>query len=132
MHISCQIRLSELQARWFASNLAGHTQLPPRRVMEQQIEKDRVARESRFYGSPRHSLEIDYHTYMSQIAEYLGVLPNLKWLCVFDPRLAYYLTFGMYSTYQFRLQGRHKWEGARKAILELDSRIDGALQTVRE
>lgn len=121
---------AELQSRWFAALMAGHLKLPPKTEMKRVIAEDRRLRDSLFYGTPRHSLEVHYIPYTETIAEYLGVKPNLLKYALLDPQLFYHLVFGMYATYQFRLEGRHKWPGARDAILNIDKRIDATLQTV--
>ena len=65
---------------------------------------------------------------MEEIAQVLGCKPNLVKYALTDPRLWYHLVFGLYTVYQFRLEGEHRWSGARDAIIHTNDRIAAALQ----
>lgn len=120
---------AELQTRWFAALMSGRIKLPSREEMKRVIAKDRQFYRSFFYESPRHNLEIFYNPYLEEIAETLGCKPNLLKYALTDPKLFYQLIFGLYTVYQFRLEGRHSWPGARDAILRTNERIASALRS---
>lgn len=119
---------SEIQSRWYAALMAGHLKLPSREEMKEIIAKDKEFIESIFYKSPRHSLEILYHPYVDTIASYMGCKPNLLKYALKDPVLAYHMFFDILTTYQFRLEGRHKWSGARDALLKTNERVAKGLE----
>ena len=112
-----------MQARWFAALNANRIKLPPQEEIAAKIKADLEFR-ARMYKTTRHGLEANYMPYMTTIAGYLGCAPSLKWYAITDPRLFYQLIFGVFSTYQFRLVGRHSWPDARQAILDIDKRVD--------
>lgn len=112
-----------MQARWFAALNTGRVSWPSRREIEAKLVELDTFRKS-MYQTTRHGLEVNYMPYMQSIAHYLNVAPNLAWYAVTDPKLFYQLIFGPFTTYQFRLQGPHKWAGARDAILNVAARID--------
>lgn len=119
---------AEMQARWYASLMADRIKLPSRDKMNEVIKVDKEFYKRAFYDSPRHSLEILYIPYMEELADYIGCKPNLLKYALTDPVLFYHLIFGLFSAYQFRLEGRHKWSGARDAILQLNDRVAKGLQ----
>jgi cation diffusion facilitator CzcD-associated flavoprotein CzcO len=59
--------VAEAQAAWVADHLTGHYRLPSREVMLAQIAAERRARERQFVASPRHTMEIDFYTYLRQL-----------------------------------------------------------------
>lgn len=67
--------------------------------------------------SQRHTIQVDYLEYMDELAELLGVKPNLSSLFLSDPKLAFNVYFGPCTPYQYRLSGPGKWVKARTAIL---------------
>lgn len=69
------------------------------------------------YSCPnKASLEVNYITYLDSIAQEVGARPNLLWLFLTDPGLAFRVLFGPCTPYQFRLCGPGLWDGARQAI----------------
>ena len=46
-----------------------------------------------------------------------------------DPKLALACFFGIWSPYQYRLQGPGQWSGARQAILTITERVLAPFQT---
>lgn len=68
---------------------------------------------------------------MEEIAELVGVKPNLLSLAFTDPRLALQLLLGPCTPVQYRLQGPGKWAGARQTILTTEDRIRKPLMTRR-
>ncbi|MEQ2211237.1 hypothetical protein XENOCAPTIV_012883 [Xenoophorus captivus] len=62
-------------------------------------------------------LQVDFVSYMDDIAAEVGVRPSLPWLFFTDYQLFKHVLWGPVTAYQYRLMGAGKWEGARKAIL---------------
>lgn len=79
--------------------------------------------------SQRHTIQGDYVDTMEEIADLVGVRPNLLSLAFTDPKLALRLLLGPCTPVQYRLQGRGKWTGARQAILTTEDRIRKPLMT---
>ena len=61
------IPLVEIQARWIASVLAGKTALPARATMEEEIRAHNAQLASRYVGSARYTLEVDFGDYARQL-----------------------------------------------------------------
>jgi dimethylaniline monooxygenase (N-oxide forming) len=120
---------SEMQSRWFAALMSGKVRLPSKDEMKAVIAREKAFYREQFYESPRHSLEIFYIPYLEEIARTLGCMPNLWQYALTDPKLWYHLVFGLYTTYQFRLVGDHRWPGARDAIIHTNDRIEAALKS---
>lgn len=66
---------------------------------------------------------------MEEIADLVGVRPNLLLLAFTDPKLALQLLLGPCTPVQYRLQGPGKWAGARETILTTEDRIRKPLMT---
>lgn len=66
---------------------------------------------------------------MDELADLVGVRPNLLSLAFTDPKLAIQLFWGPCTPIQYRLQGPGKWDGARKAILTTEDRVRKPLMT---
>lgn len=66
---------------------------------------------------------------MDEIAELIGVRPNLLRLLLTDPRLGVNVMFGPCTPYQYRLRGPGKWARARWAILTQWERVSHPMQT---
>jgi dimethylaniline monooxygenase (N-oxide forming) len=58
--------LAEAQAAWVARLVRGAPP-PPREVMRASIERDRVALESRYVESRRHTIQVDYWPYLNEM-----------------------------------------------------------------
>jgi cation diffusion facilitator CzcD-associated flavoprotein CzcO len=56
--------IAEAQARWVADTIAGTYRLPARERMVAQITRERETRQRQFVASPRHTMEIDFYTYL--------------------------------------------------------------------
>ncbi|MBT9524037.1 MAG: NAD(P)-binding domain-containing protein [Rhizobacter sp.] len=61
------IPLVEVQARWVASVLAGHTELPDEGTMEAEIARHHRHQADRYVGSARYTLEVDFRDYAKQL-----------------------------------------------------------------
>ncbi|XP_074603122.1 flavin-containing monooxygenase 5-like [Brevipalpus obovatus] len=123
------IPISEIQSRWFAQLMKGTSKLPSVDAMMKDIENKRKEMERRYFKGPRHTMQIDWVTFMDEIASQYGAKPNLWKYFFIDPVFWYKLFFGPCLPYQYRLKGPHAWDGAREAIMNLEERIDAAFRT---
>lgn len=114
---------SEIQSRWFAGLMSGWIRLPDRETMRADVQKEKEFYRQAFYESPRHTIQLIYMPYMDEIAGLVGCRPNLMKYLITDPVLWFHLVFDVFSTYQFRLQGPHAWDGARDAVVNTNNRI---------
>ncbi|NXA34151.1 FMO5 monooxygenase, partial [Eudromia elegans] len=115
--------VAELQCRWATRVFKGLCRLPPRHIMEAEVQRRKEAMAKRYVRSPRHTIQVDYIPYMDELAEQLGVRPRLLSLFLSDPRLAAEVLLGPCTPYQYRLRGPGRWDGARNAILTQRQRI---------
>ncbi|KAJ8388455.1 hypothetical protein AAFF_G00133310 [Aldrovandia affinis] len=119
----------EMQARWATRVFAGLNQLPPKNTMLKMIETER-RRFIKSYPSPKHAaLQIDYITYLDELARQVGVRPNFLDLLLRDPRLGLSVLLGPCTPYQYRLCGPGQWAGARQAILTQWERVAQPFKT---
>jgi hypothetical protein len=56
--------LAEAQAGWVAAMLAGKASRPSRQKMVAQIDRDRKAREKNFVRTRRHTMEVEFFSYL--------------------------------------------------------------------
>ncbi|RWS20600.1 dimethylaniline monooxygenase [N-oxide-forming] 5-like protein [Leptotrombidium deliense] len=122
------IPMFEMQARWFAKVISGKVKLPSKVKMLKSIEHAKKVRKATFYNSLRHTLEVNWISYMDEIASFIGVKPNLWKYLLTDRSLCYALIFGPSLPYQYRLEGPNKWTGAREAILGFYDRLKAPLK----
>ncbi|KAL3189356.1 hypothetical protein MRX96_002673 [Rhipicephalus microplus] len=127
--IGALLPISELQSRWAARVFAGKVALPSAKDMWRQVNEYQERCRQRYYQEPRHTLQVDWIDYLDELANEIGVKPNLARLALKDPQLAYRLLVGPSLSYQYRLQGPHTWPGARDAILGYEQRVRSALCT---
>uniref|UniRef100_UPI0037E91EB2 flavin-containing monooxygenase 5-like isoform X1 n=2 Tax=Semicossyphus pulcher TaxID=241346 RepID=UPI0037E91EB2 len=121
--------ISEMQARWASRVFKGCTELPSEAAMIKDIQckKDSMAR--RYVSSQRHTIQVDYISYMDEVAEQVGVRPSIPRLLLTDPRVGLNVLLGPCTPYQYRLRGPGKWAGARQAILTQWERVARPMQT---
>lgn len=55
--------LSELQSKWIANLVQKKSVLPSTETMYKEIEKEDKQRNSRYFESKRHTMQVDYHPY---------------------------------------------------------------------
>ncbi|CAD5227000.1 unnamed protein product [Bursaphelenchus xylophilus] len=115
--------ISEQQCRLFFHSLTGQTKLPDLEGMREDIERRKKIMEQRYVNSRRHTIQVDYEAYMDELADLMDCKPNFLKLSFIDPRLALKIFFGPNLPYVYRLNGIHKWSGARQAIFECDERV---------
>ncbi|CAN8218078.1 unnamed protein product [Coccothraustes coccothraustes] len=106
---------SEMQARWVTGVFAGWNKLPPPSRMMAEVSKRKPAVKRK--PSERENLKMSFISYVDDIAACAGVKPSVPRLLLTDPRLGLAIFFGPCSPYQYRLEGRGSWSGARAAVL---------------
>ncbi|XP_042534188.1 flavin-containing monooxygenase 5-like [Dipodomys spectabilis] len=121
--------IAELQARWATQVFKGLKKLPPKSEMMAEIIKAQEEMAKRYVDSQRHTIQGDYIDTMEEMAECVGVRPDLWSLACTDPRLALKVLFGPCTPVQYRLQGPGKWDRARETILTTDDRVRKPLMT---
>lgn len=121
--------IAEMHSRWYALIMSGKVRLPAQEKMNRDIEKKHKYLESRYYGGPRNTLQVDWINYMDELAEQIGCKPNVSKYFFKDFSLWWHLVSGPCFPYQYRLVGPHKWEEAREAILTANQRIKAPLLT---
>ena len=85
----------------------------------------------RFVDSPRHGVQVEWIPYLDELAQEIGCRVDFWNLFWKDITLWRRLVFGPSLPYQYRLEGRHAWSGAREAILGARERIECPLQVTR-
>ncbi|XP_035221543.1 dimethylaniline monooxygenase [N-oxide-forming] 2-like [Stegodyphus dumicola] len=115
--------LGEMQCRWAAYMFAGKGKLPSEEIMFEDIRRRHKLNEQRYAPSDRMTLRVDYTQYLDEIASQFDVKPNLFKIFFTDFPLFCKLVFGPSVPYQYRLEGPHKWDGAREAIMKCEERI---------
>nr|XP_044994148.1 flavin-containing monooxygenase 5 [Jaculus jaculus] len=121
--------IAELQGRWVTQVFKGLKTLPSQSEMMAEINKTQEEMAKRYVDSQRHTIQGDYVDTMEELADLVGVKPNLLSLAFTDPKLAFQLLFGPCTPVHYRLQGPGKWDGARKTILTTQDRIHKPLMT---
>ncbi|KAJ8388457.1 hypothetical protein AAFF_G00133330 [Aldrovandia affinis] len=121
--------ISEMQARWATRVFKGSNKLPPMDTMLKDIKRMSEKMAKRYATSQRHTIQVDYLTYMDDLAQQVGVRPNFLGLLLRDPRLGLSVLLGPCTPYQYRLCGPGQWAGARQAILTQWERIAKPMKT---
>ncbi|KAM3619277.1 uncharacterized protein V6R79_005457 [Siganus canaliculatus] len=107
---------AEMQARWVARVMKGYNKLPSNPEMIKAVERDTKEMEKNYIVSKLAPLQVDFVSYMDELAGEIGVRPSLLWLFFTDYPLFKRVLWGPVTAYQYRLMGPGKWEGARRAI----------------
>ncbi|GFT87469.1 dimethylaniline monooxygenase 5 [Nephila pilipes] len=115
--------LGEIQCRWVAQVFSGKVKLPNKDIMMKDIINRHKENVKRYRPGEKISVRVDYVPYMDDIASQFGAKPNLLKMLITDPKLFQACFFGPCLSYQYRLQGPHKWREARKAILTAKERM---------
>ncbi|XP_012935516.1 flavin-containing monooxygenase 5 [Aplysia californica] len=121
--------IAELQGRVAVRVFKGLCQLPSREEMWESIKARQARMGARYVKSKRHTIQVDLIPFCDELADMIGVKPNLAKLWLTDPVLAREVFFGPSTPYQYRLQGPCKWSGARETILTQMDRVRQPLQT---
>ncbi|XP_069104183.1 flavin-containing monooxygenase 5-like isoform X2 [Argopecten irradians] len=106
------LSMSETQSRWFAELCKGKVKLPSKSDMFDSMKSEKESVSSRYYHSPRHTLQKDPVIYNDEIAGFIGAKPTF----LQNPRLFWHLLWSSCGSYQWRLQGPHAWSGATEAV----------------
>ncbi|XP_064482609.1 flavin-containing monooxygenase 5-like [Ornithodoros turicata] len=116
--------VAEMQARFAVAVFTGKLSVPDTRSMLVEI-----SQRTRRIGvkSDRYATQVRWIEYMDDLASSIGVRPNLARMAVKDPTLFLQCFTGPCLPYQFRLEGPHRWEGAREAIMTYEERVASAL-----
>ncbi|XP_075729282.1 flavin-containing monooxygenase 5-like [Rhipicephalus microplus] len=114
--------VAEMQSRWFAELLFNKRSLPSEETMLEEILNKRESMRHRYVTSPRHTIQEDWVHYMDELASQIGARPRILKYFFSDNKL-FRALLGPCVPYQFRLEGPHKWSGARQAILESRRRV---------
>ncbi|KAF7642059.1 hypothetical protein LDENG_00265410 [Lucifuga dentata] len=121
--------ISEMQARWATRIFKGCNKLPSMDDMLRDIHCKQEAMAKRYVTSQKHTIQVNFITYMDEIAKLVGVRPNFLRLLLTDPKLGLSVLLGPCTPYQYRLRGPGKWAGARHAILTQWERVAQPMQT---
>ncbi len=60
--------LAEAQGQWIAAYLRGEYELPPQAEMNAEIARERATMRKRYVASKRHTMQVDFDTYLVQLA----------------------------------------------------------------
>jgi hypothetical protein len=63
--------LSEVQSKWIARIIKGEISLPNQQKMEDLIEKETKKIQNRYTKRARHTLQVDFHSYKSDLEKNL-------------------------------------------------------------
>ncbi|XP_008275666.1 dimethylaniline monooxygenase [N-oxide-forming] 5-like [Stegastes partitus] len=121
--------ISEMQARWATRVFKGCIKLPSAAAMLKDIQYKQDTMAKRYVTSQRHTIQVDYVAYMDEVAELVGVRPNILRMLLTDPRVGLNVMFGPCTPFQYRLRGPGKWAGARQTILTQWERVTRPMQT---
>uniref|UniRef100_A0AC35U479 Flavin-containing monooxygenase n=1 Tax=Rhabditophanes sp. KR3021 TaxID=114890 RepID=A0AC35U479_9BILA len=124
--------ISEMQARLFFENLAGTCHLPSKSEMDREIAFKKAEMAARYYGSRRHTIQVDYLRFMDEIADIVGCKPDISALLFSDYALFKKVLFGPNVPYVYRLNGNNKWNGAREAIMTVRGRVEYPTKSARD
>uniref|UniRef100_A0A672JIH9 Flavin-containing monooxygenase n=1 Tax=Salarias fasciatus TaxID=181472 RepID=A0A672JIH9_SALFA len=108
---------AEMQARWVT------------RVFKGNPWSTTSIRLSFYIVSKLTPLQVDFVSYMDELAGAIGVRPSLLWLFFTDYALFKKVLWGPVTAYQYRLMGPGKWAGARQAIFTQFERMNQPLKT---
>ncbi|XP_007480830.2 LOW QUALITY PROTEIN: dimethylaniline monooxygenase [N-oxide-forming] 4 [Monodelphis domestica] len=118
----------ELQGRWVTRVFKGLCKIPPtNQLMADATRKEDLVKRG-IIQDPRNE-KLDYIDFLDELARYIGAKPRILSLFLKDPRLGKEVFFGPCTSYQYRLTGPGKWDGARNAILTQWDRTLKPLQT---
>lgn len=120
--------ISELQARHFCHQFAGLAKFPSKDEMHRDIQAKREAVSTTYTKSRRHGYQVNLRLYTDELAEAIGCKPDWKHYFLYDWSFAKRLYFGPILSYRYRLNGPHKWYGAKDAIISVQSRVKKPFQ----
>lgn len=123
--IGAVMPVAEMQARWVAKVFSGSLTIPDSKAMRDAVDIEWQEHFKRFVPKERHTVEVEYVTYMDDLASIIGCKPDV-WAMVKGREilLAAQVLFGPAVPAQFRLCGPGAWEGAKDAIAEACGEFD--------
>lgn len=120
--------IAEIQSRWAARIFSGKQFLPSEKQMIADIEHKKMAMKRRYFDSIKHTIQVDYMSYMDEIAELIGCKPSLTHYLFKNPKFWMCLFMGPNAPYVYRLTGPNSWVGAESALRELPLRVKQPLK----
>ncbi|XP_033747610.1 dimethylaniline monooxygenase [N-oxide-forming] 5-like [Pecten maximus] len=127
--IGAVMPISEIQCRWYTRVIKGLCKLPTEAEMMADIARKRETVASGYYTAKRHTIQTFWIDYMDDVAEQIGVKPNLRRMVFEDPYLALNCVFGPCLPAQYRLEGPGKWNGAKSSILNAMNRYSASMRS---
>ncbi|KAF0554402.1 dimethylaniline monooxygenase N-oxide-forming 5-like [Gigaspora margarita] len=111
--------ITEMQTRYVTSLIKGFINpLPSPQDMNIAIRNYHNKLRRRYYLSARHTIQVDYLSYLDELSQELGCYPYpLEILKKFGFDIWKLNMFGLRTPIQYRLLGRQCWEGAKDAIM---------------
>jgi dimethylaniline monooxygenase (N-oxide forming) len=70
--------LAEVQSEWVADLIEGKASLPRPDVMRRVIRRENARRADRYYQAARHTIEVDFHSYLRVLKEERGRRPGRR------------------------------------------------------
>ncbi|KAI9091464.1 flavin monooxygenase-like protein [Phlyctochytrium arcticum] len=116
--IGAVMPVAEMQARYVSRVISGDIPLPPPKKLRDLIDMEWQLHAARYVPKERHTIEVEYVTYMDDLASQIGCKPDMWRLIVRNREivLALQLLFGPAVPSQYRLDGPGQWKGAKEAI----------------
>lgn len=121
--------ISELQCRLATRVFKGDVKMPSSSQMWEDIRAKEAAMAKRYTASQRHTIQVDFVQFMDELAELNGCKPDVVSLLKADFQLGLQVLCGPCTSYQYRLTGPGRWEGARQAIMTTMDRVRYPLAT---
>ncbi|KAH3798397.1 flavin-containing monooxygenase 5-like isoform X2 [Dreissena polymorpha] len=109
--------ICELQCRLATRVFKGDVTLPSKDEMWSDIRTKATIMSHKYVECQRHTIQVDFITFLDELAQLNGCKPNFGAMFLRDPVLAWKCIFGPCTPYQFRLEGPGRWKGARAAIM---------------
>ncbi|XP_031431112.1 flavin-containing monooxygenase 5-like [Clupea harengus] len=120
---------AEMQSRWVTQVFKGLKKLPNSQAMMKAVLNDTKDIDKNYICSKQTPLQVDFVSYMDEIAGMIGARPSLPWLFFTDYPLFKRVLWGPVTCYQYRIMGPGKWSGARHAIFTQFDRMYQPLKT---
>jgi hypothetical protein len=79
--------LFEMQSRWYAMLMTGNCQFPTHDHIMADILAEKQRRKTVYYDSPRNDLGVNWLSYMDDIADIIGVKPDIQKYLLSDTKL---------------------------------------------
>lgn len=116
-----QFPIMEMQARFFSLICTGERNLPSYEQMQKVVFRDQAVYLKQFeHNAERIRSLVDYHRYMSDIADLIKCNPPFRKYFFLHPRLWLRMVYGATQATQFRLVGPGKKEAlAQQLIMKL-------------